>query len=138
MPISDQGDSHDLVRRAKTIRGKIRYRMVCEPRFDYGQATHKVQIKKHEVLFISCGADKTALRLRSEVPLKVVNGAAVAEFTLHTGESAAFILEQARPKQSSPSASPDYVSESFKRTMNFWQQWIKKSQYQGRWREMVN
>src|SRR5690606_2728924 len=31
-----------------------------------------------------------------------------------------------------------YVPDSFKETMNFWQCWIAKSQYRGRWREMVN
>ena len=29
---------HDLVRRAKTVRGEVRYRMVCAPRFDYARA----------------------------------------------------------------------------------------------------
>src|SRR5882672_813637 len=138
MPISAEGGANALIRRAKTVRGKIRYRMICDPRFDYGRASHKVQRKKKEVIFISQGKDKTALRLRSEVPLKTVNGVAVAEFTLREGESVAFVLEQAHSSKDSPSVSLDYVPESFKQTMNFWQGWIQKSRYTGRWREMVN
>src|SRR5262249_50707296 len=80
MPVSELGHEHDLVRRAKSIRGDIPFSMRCEPRFDYGCAEHRVEKKKKEVLFISCGKDKTALRLRSEVPLRVENGAAFAEF----------------------------------------------------------
>jgi GH15 family glucan-1,4-alpha-glucosidase len=37
MPITALGHAHDLVRRAKTVRGEVRFRMVCDPRFDYGR-----------------------------------------------------------------------------------------------------
>src|SRR5262249_18731422 len=38
----------------------------------------------------------------------------------------------------SPILRPDYVSNCFKNTANFWRRWIGRSTYQGRWREMVN
>src|SRR5258708_1288847 len=138
MPLAEMGNAQSVVRRAKTIRGEFRYRMVCDPRFDYGRARHRVQKKKQEVLFISQGEDKTVLRLRSEVPLKVENGAATAEFTLRAGECAAFVLADGRHRGQSPSAAADSVSESFKQTLNYWQQWIQRSHYRGRWREMVS
>lgn len=138
MPITGLGHAHTIVRRAKSIRGDIRFRMSCAPRFDYGRVSHRIQKKKYEVIFISQGPDKTAVRLRSEVPVRAENGDAIAEFTLRSGESAAFILEDARDRGESPSAGADYVSDSFKETMNFWQGWVQKSQYHGRWREMVN
>src|SRR5215470_923959 len=108
MPITEMGHAHDLVRRAKTARGELRFRMVCDPRFDYGRAKHRVERHRKELIFISQGADKTVLRLRSEVPLKIHDGAAVAEFTLRTGQTAAFILEDASRRGSSPSAQPNY------------------------------
>ncbi len=43
MPVDDAGQAHNLVRRAKTVRGEVRFRMRCEPRFDYGRATHTVE-----------------------------------------------------------------------------------------------
>jgi GH15 family glucan-1,4-alpha-glucosidase len=88
------------------------------------------------VLFISEGADGLVLRLRTEVPVRIEHGAAVADFVLRSDESAAFVLEDARDP--SPSASASYVSNAFKETMNFWQAWIGRCQYRGRWREMVN
>src|SRR4029077_10660946 len=124
MPIVELGHNHDLVRRAKTVRGNIRYRMICDPRFDYGRAGHRVERKKNEVLFISRGDDKTVLRLRSEVPLKVENGAAIAEFKLGSEACAAFILEDGSGTEASPSARRNYVSESFKETMDFWRVWM--------------
>ncbi|MGH7968654.1 MAG: glycoside hydrolase family 15 protein, partial [Limisphaerales bacterium] len=138
MAIQPLGHSHDLVRRIKCIRGDVPVRMLCEPRFDYGRAEHQVENRKHEVLFISKGADNTVLRLRTPVPIKIRNGAAVAEFKLRSGESAAFVLEDASPDRESPSAAPDYSSDAFKETINYWRDWVRHSHYRGRWREMVN
>lgn len=138
MPISRLGHAHDLVRRAKCVRGDLTFRLICEPRFDYGRADHRVERSGKDTLFISDGADRTVLRLRTDVPVQIENGAAVAEFRLSAGETAAFILEDGSANSESPSAGPGYISESFKETMNFWQAWVAKSQYRGRWREMVN
>ena len=138
MPIEHLGHCHDLVRRVKAVRGEISLRMVCAPRFDYGRAEHRRQKRGNEVLFISQGKDRTALRLRATIPIQVKGGDALAEFKLRAGQSASFILEEAQAGKESPSASPGYTSESFKETMNFWQQWTIRSQYRGRWREMVN
>ncbi|MFQ5877562.1 MAG: glycoside hydrolase family 15 protein [Acidobacteriota bacterium] len=138
MPIEQGQTSHDLVRRVKTVRGEMRYRMVCEPRFDYARAPHTIEMRDGEVLFASRGADRTALRLRSSVPMRIVDGTAVAEFTLRAGRTASFVLEQALPGVESPSAAPEFVSASFKNTVNFWRRWLGCCAYTGRWREMVN
>ncbi len=94
--------------------------------------------KKNRAKFFSFPPQKKfpALRLRSSVLLKTENGEATAEFKLRTDESAWFILEEADGE--SPSENPDYVSEAFKETMNFWLAWVAHSNYRGRWREMVN
>jgi GH15 family glucan-1,4-alpha-glucosidase len=136
MPVS--GDCHDIVRRAKTVRGEIRYRMICAPAFVYGRRGHRVEQGDGELLFIPDGEGLSAVRLRHSVPLKVENGVAIAEFTLGVEETASFILEEAEPGSASPSANPAYVSESFKETANYWRAWVSRSTYAGRWRETVN
>ncbi len=138
MPIKHLGHCHDLVRRVKVVRGEIALRMVCAPRFDYGRAEHSVEKRKGEVIFTSRGKDRTVVRLRASVPVRTIEGDAVAEFRLRAGENASFILEGVLAGEESPSAQADYTSESFKETMNFWLQWVGRSQYHGRWREMVN
>lgn len=138
MPIKQLGHFHDLVRRVKVVRGEVRVRMVCAPRFDYSRAEHTVEKHGREILFASKGRDRTAVRLRASVPVSVKEGDAVAEFKLRAGENASFILEEARPGKESPAAQASYTTESFKETMNFWLNWVGRSQYRGRWREMVN
>jgi GH15 family glucan-1,4-alpha-glucosidase len=137
MPVEQDVAVHNLVRRAKTVRGEVSYRMICAPRFDYARAEHQVEVKDGEVLFTSRGPDRTALRLRCGVPVKIVDGAAVAEFRLKAGETASFVLEEARPGVASPSEAADFVSESFKETVNFWRGWLGRCTYTGRWRETV-
>jgi GH15 family glucan-1,4-alpha-glucosidase len=133
MPV--EKDVSRLVRRVKTVRGEIHFRMVCDPALDYGRATHKTSATHDGVIFES---EYLSLRLRSTEPLRPNGAAAVAEFTLRAGETATFILEQATGNEHTESANPDYASEAFKATSDFWRRWIGRSSYHGRWREMVN
>ena len=140
MPVEDARHAHTLVRRAKTVRGEVRFRMRCDPRFDYARATHAVERRSDtEVLFIGrSGNAELPLRLRSSVPLQIEKGAAVAEFSLGADASAWFVLEVVHAQEASPSEHPDYESDAFKQTVNFWRRWVARSNYGGRWREMVN
>src|SRR5881628_1750206 len=106
MPVEDAGQAHNLVRRAKTVRGEVR----CEPRFDYARATHTVERRSDtEVLFLGRSGDgELVLRLRSSVPMRVENGAALAEFTLSAETSAWFVLEVVLAQEPSASEQPDY------------------------------
>jgi GH15 family glucan-1,4-alpha-glucosidase len=136
--IEESKNCHQLVRRAKGVRGESEFEIIFDPRFDYGRAGHKVDVREGEILFHSDGPCGMTLRLRSQVPLEVKNGAVVGRFTLRAGETAAFVLEEAHPDRPSPSMSPHYVTQAFKDTVNYWRTWIGRSQYHGRWRETVN
>lgn len=137
MPVEATEQAHNLIRRAKTVRGEIKYRMVCKPAFDYARATHQVDLRDGEAIFSSNGDDGTVLRLRSSLPLHEEDGAVVSDFTLKTGETASFVLENAE-ETVGDSSDPGYVAEAFKSTVNYWRGWVGKSKYKGRWREMVH
>jgi GH15 family glucan-1,4-alpha-glucosidase len=138
MPIEEEDHPHAIVRHVRTVRGDVRFRMRCEPRFDYGRASHVVEVNEGEVLFVSTGADGTALRLRTPVPVRIEDGAAVAEFQLRSGEGIDFVLEEAQPSCASGAASPAWCEEMRVATARFWRDWVGKSSYTGRWREVVN
>lgn len=138
MPIQEFGHAHDLVRRAKAVRGEIPFRMELAPRFNYGRSGHRIERQKDGALLISDGPDRTALRLRSSAPVRIENGTVSADFTLRGGSTAWFILEEADGSEASRSCARGYISEAFKETLNFWQSWADRSRYRGRWRETVN
>jgi GH15 family glucan-1,4-alpha-glucosidase len=141
MPLGFHPHDHPrvLVRRVKTVRRSVGFTMVFDPRFDYGRADRTVEERDGEVIYASKGADGTALRLRSDVPITIDRrGAARATFELGAGEKCAFVMEEVGPGLPSPSASPDYGPAAFKDTVNFWRGWIGRSAYSGRWLETVN
>ena len=145
MPISlesgrDQVEPvHQLIRRAKCIRGDVQFQMACDPRLDYGRAKQQVKLlSEKEALFFPDGGEGSInpIRLRSEVPLVIRQGRVESEFVLSAGQSALFILEG---DEDAPHAIDRHrVSEEFKATLNFWQSWIAQSTYRGRWREIVD
>ncbi|MDQ3308673.1 MAG: glycoside hydrolase family 15 protein, partial [Gemmatimonadota bacterium] len=104
--------------------------------FDYARAAHRVEATEEGICFVpELGP---ALRLRSTVPLQIADGDAIAEWTLPAGESATFVLEEARPGEASPASAPHYAADTFKATSNFWRRWIGRSSYRGLWRDEVH
>lgn len=138
MPIEEEKHPHAIVRHARTVRGDVRFRMRCAPRFDYGRARHTVDAREGEVLFASQGRDATTLRLRTPVPVRIEDGAAVADFELRSGEGIDFVLEEARPGCASGAATTEWCERMRETTAQFWRDWIGGSHYTGRWREVVN
>jgi len=138
MPLAEGGEAQAVIRRAKTVRGEIRFRMICDPRFDYGRAEHVAEEQELGVVFRSRGPEQLMLRLRSLAPLRITEGAAVSEFVLRAGESMSFVLEEAHPDLETTCPVTQSTAEQFKETVNYWRRWVGESTYQGRWREMVS
>ncbi|HKX18595.1 MAG TPA: glycoside hydrolase family 15 protein [bacterium] len=138
MPLDPPLGTPQVVRRVKTVRGEIRYRLLCAPRFDHARVRHHAVRTEDCVVFTPEAKGPAALRLRTDVPLQIRSGDAVAEFTLSAGQTAAFILEEARRGHPPAGDCAAYVAQSFKDTLNYWRRWVARSTYRGRWREMVN
>ncbi len=138
MPVNSAREHHRIVRRVKAVRGEVRFRARCAPRFDYARSTHRAEAGEDGVLFVPDAAGCPAMRLRATVPLRVEEGDAVAEFTLRAGETASFVLEEARPGVQPASLQREHLAHAFKETVNFWRRWIGRSTYRGRWRDQVH
>src|SRR5262249_57878946 len=84
------------------------------------------------------GDRELALRLRSSVPMRLENGAALAEFSLGADASSWFLLEVVHAQEPSRSEQPDYESDAFKQTVNFWRRWVARGSSGGPGGETVN
>jgi GH15 family glucan-1,4-alpha-glucosidase len=138
MPVGQVRHTHTIVRRVSGIRGVTKLRLLCQPRFDYSRVAHKAKADKTGAIFTAADADGTVLRLRTSLPMRVVQGAAVAEFELKAGETIDILLELVRPGIESPSSAPGYAQTAFEHTVYFWRGWLHSSNYRGRWSDMVN
>jgi GH15 family glucan-1,4-alpha-glucosidase len=136
MPVSDPQvarEQHTIVRLVRAARGRMRFRMSCAPRFDYGRASHVVEVTPDGAVFES---DGTRLVLHAGVPLEQDGDDVVASFEVREGDVVAFVLEAAGEE-------PRHVDEgevlaTLERTAGFWRSWLAGSTYRGRWREMVD
>jgi len=138
MPIGASGGRRALIRRVRSVRGTIRYRLRCAPRFDYARLCHRLAIEGAHATFRPDGNRALPLRLCGPYPLSDENGDAVANFELQPGESAAFALTVGTESGDFPEILPEEVPDLFRDTANFWRGWVGRSRYQGRWREMVH
>ncbi len=126
---------HRLIRRVLGVRGEMRFRIDVQPRFNYGRDPHETFFHENGVLFRS---RDLSLTLETAVPLDYENDGAVGEFTLHPGETAAFVLEQVPETYVPRSYSEAETREAFAATVEYWRRWLGQCRYEGRWRETLH
>jgi GH15 family glucan-1,4-alpha-glucosidase len=137
-------DRHRLVRLVRVVRGTMRFRMEIQPRFDYGRKPHRLELHDPDgALFVS--ADLTLTLHRADVPGRSVReeGTSLERVgdglriitTLREGGVAGAMMESAGG--SPRSVHPQELLDLFNDTVRFWRGWLRRSTYNGRWKEQV-
>jgi GH15 family glucan-1,4-alpha-glucosidase len=135
MPVANSGEFHGIVRQVRAVRGRVAFRMECFPAFDYARGRHDTEIVEGGAKFIT---PQLSLALASDHTLTRVSDGVVCEFTLEPPQSASFELH-ALPDSHVPIGLTEQQTDAlFGETIEYWQRWISKSTYRGRWREMVD
>lgn len=140
MPLADR--DHDagnaIVRKIKTVRGNITFKVNCVPRFDYGIATHAVELHDNEIIFSSINDGGAKIRLTADVPLSIKDKNGYAEFTLAESEMAHIVLEYVTEgKEKNFTELNYYIEKTYHHTVNEWRSWINKIEYKGLYSELV-
>ncbi len=131
-----ESQRHRLIRRVLGVRGRMGIRMECEPAFGYA-------LEPHETHLVASGAVFTAptltLALASPLPLHRSERGVWADFSLAAGETVTFVLERL-PEGVREPPPPDAreAEAAFDETVAYWRRWLGRSNYRGRWREMVD
>ena len=145
MPVtgSTPTDRHRLVRNIRVVRGEMRFAIEIQPRFDYGRKPHKLDITENGVVFASDGLELTvhgiapagASMAESGVSLERAGDGLRWTRTLREGEIGGVVLESmgGTPRRVSPEETQQMADD----TARFWREWLHRSSYRGRWREMV-
>jgi len=144
MPIAGERatDRHRLVRMVRVVRGQMRFRLDCEPRFNYGRDVAEIEVGDDGATFrsptmdMNISASRRDRRLvRAEDVQRTEHGVGVFA-GLGSGDVAGIVLETA-PAGPVEAVPPDEIVHLFEQTRDFWRTWIGRSRYRGRWREMV-
>src|SRR5215467_6720424 len=136
MPIEQGQEVNEIIRVVSVIRGNVRFKMLCQPRFNYASCPHRIEVSDRCAMFFPADSICPPMSLYSTVDLVQRSRDATAHFTLQAGQTATFVFGELRPKGQEPEM--ELVVERFQRTTRFWKAWIAKSKYKGRWREMVH
>ena len=140
MPVEQMYKGHVLIRKVKAINQQNMFSMKCSPRFNYARSEAEIEKKRNAINF-SCeneDNDKMSLRLLSNTKMNVVEKEGVAEFQLEPGKSVYFILQLVEEDQQKISDIEEFVNKKYEETFHFWSDWISRSRYKGRWREIVS
>jgi len=142
MPIDGSGEDGvcAIVRKIKTVRGNVTYKVSCAPRFDYAKAEHRIEhTGENELTFTAINDGDTMVRLIADFPLKFKDRDGYAEFTLAQGEESWVVLESAHKEDKGNLRNIDFYKDStYHQTTHFWRKWISKSTYKGRWGDLVS
>jgi len=137
MPIQkDSGQPNQIVRIVSVITGNVKFKMSCQPRFNYAASDHELQSSDCCATFFPAHKDCPPMSLYSSVAIETRSQDISAEFSLQAGESATFVLGGLRAEGEQPEM--DLLRQRFLETAQFWKTWVSKSNYKGHWREMVH
>jgi GH15 family glucan-1,4-alpha-glucosidase len=144
MPIAGERatDRHRIVRMVRVVRGQMRFRLDCQPRFNYGRDVAEVDVGPDGATFrsptmtMNVNASRRDRRLVGPGDIVRTELGVRAFATLDEGDVGGLVLETA-PDGPAHLISPDEILRMFEQTRDFWRRWIGRSQYKGRWREMV-
>jgi GH15 family glucan-1,4-alpha-glucosidase len=138
MPVgltADEIGFRSLIRQVRVLRGVMEFQLECRPAFNYARDAHETDITPKGVCFHST---QLSLGLATDVPLHQSETGVAAKFTLQEEEMAVFVLQGIESGAGCGlPISPDQATVLFKRTVDYWQQWLSQCTYKGRWREVV-
>lgn len=153
-----------LVRRVECIRGKLSLDVEIFPAFDYAREPHTTTIiqpvhetggehsktvtfhSKNVKLQLDVSIDKgeedvetcpTVAFKKVKRPGMLGEGV-VASFVVQEGQAISFILRDDIPNHVTEHITSSILDNQQHDTQSFWYNWISKSKYKGRWREVVS
>ncbi len=138
MPVGAPDDMHgyhQLVRRVRVVRGRMAFRMICRPAFNFARTHHTTTLSTEGVHFSTSTLN---VGLATMVPLDPDGDGVSACFTLEEGQTISFLLSELADN-AEPVACPSEseIEQRFAQTVDYWHRWLAQCTYTGRWREMV-
>jgi len=136
MPVGLPHDRQKLIRRVTVTRGTMRFRIICQPAFNYARTAHDIRLSEHGAAFHT---PELSMGLSTEIPLEISGSGVATEFIMNEEETSVFIFDEIRSGGGS-SAVPLSIGVSemmFQNTVDYWHRWLRQCTYTGRWRETV-
>jgi GH15 family glucan-1,4-alpha-glucosidase len=146
MPVSGKVATprHRIVRIVRCVRGEMTFEAEVAPRFDYGREPHRTHLTEDGAVFAGeRGTSMTAHLIKEPEDERVAQahvddrGDIHATFALRAGQMRGVLLETG----TGGPVRQVRVAEArrlFDETVDFWESWVARSTYAGRWREQLD
>ncbi|HWQ54591.1 MAG TPA: glycoside hydrolase family 15 protein [Bryobacteraceae bacterium] len=127
---------HGLIRHVRVVRGRVMFRLECNPAFNYGRDPHQTELVHGGATFHT---KQLSLALASDRPLTRDGTGVVLEFSLGAEETLSFELHELEPGSADQpiGVTEEECKKLFEQTVGYWRDWLAHCTYIGRWREMV-
>ncbi len=136
-------DRHRLVRHLRVARGTMKFVVEIEPRFDYGRASHTVEVSDAGAVFRTASGMEltvhTAVRREADegrASIERTENGLRATITMREGQSGRGVVLESMGGQPEV-LQPAELQRLADDTAAYWKNWLNQSTYTGRWREMV-
>ncbi len=126
---------HEVIREMRCVSGEVEIEVDFRPRAWYGRDA--VRIRDSGKLGLRMEVGRGAYWLRSSLPLSFERDRAFGKFRLKAGERLEFVFTYTEGAPSVLPALGKHLSEWIERSVQWWQQWVDKSSYDGPYRESV-
>ncbi|GAA4115269.1 glycoside hydrolase family 15 protein [Aquimarina addita] len=141
MPFDDESEfPNEYIRIVKCIRGTIDFSFELIPKLNYGRSNHTISSdSKHEAIFNCDDTKIESLQVISNIEISDTKSNLITSFSLKEGKTAIFRIGEILDSKSDN--SNNFIKSSRKKlrkTVKYWQHWIKKSTYQGNWKVEVD
>ena len=126
---------HEIVRQLECLTGEVAVDIDVVPRRNFGLRPAEIRDRKRLGIQILSG--RCVLWLRSNIPMSIQDHCLQAHVVLKAGETAQFSLSYSEdaPAVLAPLGGP--IRENIARSVEWWQQWARRSKYDGPYREAV-
>lgn len=135
-------EGHKLIRLLRCVRGAVTFSVEVAPRFDYGRLPHTLDVREAGAVFTADGVrvtlsvirepgDERAGRITSDDTQDLALTVSLSE-----GQVRGVVLETS-PDAAPREVRPDQAQRLHDETVRFWQDWVGRSTYTGRWREQL-
>ena len=135
IPLAGLSPTRELTRSVEGLRGSVRMGWSADPRFDYGEARTRLELRGARALATS-GARALAFSSFSAGEPRIEGESVESGFEIAEGESALLVAGAA---DGEPLVFPsrEEAEQRLRMTGEYWRRWSADRQYDGPWRDAV-
>lgn len=127
----------ELYRGIRGLRGEVPFRIVCNPRPDYGRVRPDVELSTRGAII---QGGRTSIALAAPVPLERRDEGLVAECRVAEGAERWLLLRHCAHRSCETdllAQGEAHAARKRQLTREFWRRWADQCRYRGRWRNAV-